>query len=60
MCGIAGAYGTNLINKSTLQNTLHLMKNRGPDFSDYYENEFKKNGRIVCQKWYEYAEVNDA
>ena len=42
MCGIAGAFGTNNIKKFNILQTLDLMKNRGPDFSDYYENKFKR------------------
>ena len=43
MCGIAGSFGTKLVKKSDIIQTLDLMKNRGPDFSDYYENKFKSN-----------------
>ncbi len=46
MCGIAGAFGNKLIKKSDIFQTLDLMKNRGPDFSDYYENKFKT--KYVC------------
>jgi len=46
MCGIAGFFGNKIINKVDIALTLDLMKNRGPDFSDYYENKFKKN--YVC------------
>ena len=34
MCGIAGYIGKQQISKSTINKTLHLMKNRGPDFHD--------------------------
>jgi len=34
MCGIAGYIGKQQISKSTINKTLHLMKNRGPDFQD--------------------------
>ena len=46
MCGIAGAFTTKLIKKSDIIQTLDLMKNRGPDFSDYYENKLKS--KYVC------------
>jgi asparagine synthase (glutamine-hydrolysing) len=35
MCGIAGYIGKKTIDKSAIDNTLHLMKNRGPDFQDW-------------------------
>ena len=34
MCGIAGYIGKKQISKSTINKTLYLMKNRGPDFQD--------------------------
>jgi asparagine synthase (glutamine-hydrolysing) len=34
MCGIAGYIGKKQINKGAINNTLRLMKNRGPDFQD--------------------------
>ena len=41
MCGIAGYIGKKRIDKSRIHKTLHLMKNRGPDYSDY--KRFKKD-----------------
>jgi asparagine synthase (glutamine-hydrolysing) len=35
MCGISGYIGKNSIEESRISQTLHLMKNRGPDYSDY-------------------------
>jgi asparagine synthase (glutamine-hydrolysing) len=35
MCGIAGYIGKKTIDKSVINTTLHLMKNRGPDFQDW-------------------------
>ena len=35
MCGIAGYIGKKTIDKSAIDTTLHLMKNRGPDFQDW-------------------------
>jgi asparagine synthase (glutamine-hydrolysing) len=35
MCGIAGFFGTKKIDTESINNTLVLMKNRGPDFSSY-------------------------
>jgi len=35
MCGIAGYIGREEINKSLIESTLQLMKNRGPDFCSY-------------------------
>ena len=45
MCGISGFYGLKPINKNTINNTLELMKNRGPEFSDY--KVFINNENII-------------
>ena len=39
MCGIAGYFGAEKISKSEIEKTLNLMKNRGPDFSNYYQKK---------------------
>ena len=40
MCGISGYIGKNNLKINVINNTLNLMKNRGPDFSSYYKNTF--------------------
>ena len=45
MCGISGFYGLKPINKNKINNTLELMKNRGPEFSDY--KVFINNENII-------------
>ena len=35
MCGILGFIGREKISKETINHSLNLMKNRGPDFQDY-------------------------
>ena len=45
MCGISGFYGLKPINKNTINKTLELMKNRGPEFSDY--KVFINNENII-------------
>ncbi|MAW01533.1 MAG: asparagine synthase (glutamine-hydrolyzing) [Candidatus Pelagibacter sp.] len=45
MCGISGFYGLKSINKNTINKTLKLMKNRGPEFSDY--KVFINNQNII-------------
>jgi asparagine synthetase B (glutamine-hydrolysing) len=39
MCGISGFIGKEKISKETINYSLNLMKNRGPDFQDYKEIE---------------------
>ena len=39
MCGISGFIGKEKISKETINHSLNLMKNRGPDFQDYKEIE---------------------
>ena len=36
MCGIAGFFGKQKIDQFNIHKTLKLMKNRGPDFSNYF------------------------
>ena len=43
MCGISGYIGKRNLRIDVIKNTLHLMKNRGPDFSSYYKNIFSNN-----------------
>ena len=43
MCGIAGYLGKKRIKESDLSNTLSLMRNRGPDFSDVYSLKINDN-----------------
>ena len=46
MCGISGYYGKKNINLKTVNSTIELMKNRGPNFSNYYQNNFE-NGLSI-------------
>lgn len=41
MCGIAGYFGKKNISEQIIKNTLGIMKNRGPDFSNYLQFNFK-------------------
>ena len=43
MCGIAGCIVNKPLDRSTLEKTLLIMKNRGPDFSNYLEFNFANN-----------------
>ncbi len=43
MCGIAGYFGTNEINKNHIYSTSKKMKNRGPDNFDYKVFNINKN-----------------
>ena len=40
MCGIAGFFGNRKIDKNNIYKTLTLMKNRGPNFSNFFEKNF--------------------
>ena len=42
MCGIAGYIGKKIINDRVINNTLNIMKNRGPDHQDYFSTTYKK------------------
>ena len=44
MCGISGFIGREKISKETINHSLNLMKNRGPDFQDH--KEIKVNNSI--------------
>lgn len=39
MCGIAGYFGKRKILRPEIFSTLKTMKNRGPDFSNFYQNQ---------------------
>ena len=41
MCGIAGYIGSKNLDLIKIENTLNLMKNRGPDHSDYFHIKIK-------------------
>ena len=43
MCGISGFFGQRKISKKYINQTIQLMKNRGPDFSNHYENHFEND-----------------
>ena len=43
MCGVAGYFGKKTLSKATLNATLKLMLNRGPDFQDYITKKIKDN-----------------
>ena len=43
MCGIAGYLGTKKISQETINATLELMKNRGPDFSNSLSVRINEN-----------------
>ena len=40
MCGIAGFFGNRKIDNNIINETLVSMKNRGPDFSNFYKQEY--------------------
>ena len=40
MCGIAGFFGNRRIDNNNIYKTLTLMKNRGPNFSNFFEKNF--------------------
>lgn len=42
MCGIAGYIGDQKIDSSVVTKTLTLMKNRGPDYKNFYQTEINK------------------
>ena len=42
MCGIAGYIGDQKIESSVVTKTLTLMKNRGPDYKNFYQTEINK------------------
>ena len=42
MCGIAGYIGDQKIESSVISKTLTLMKNRGPDYKNFYQTEINK------------------
>lgn len=43
MCGIAGFFGRRKIEQNIINKTLILMKNRGPDFSNFYKDSLGDN-----------------
>ena len=47
MCGISGFFGKNSISQDRIINTLGKMKQRGPDFSDYFSKSYSNNF-FVC------------
>ena len=42
MCGIAGYYGLDVINKNKLDKALSLMKNRGPNASGIIKKNIRQ------------------
>ena len=46
MCGIAGFFGKKNINNEVINKTLYIMKNRGPDFSNYFKKKFSNNTSV--------------
>ncbi len=46
MCGISGFIGNKNISREVILETLKLMKNRGPDFSDYFSKSISDNKKI--------------
>ena len=46
MCGIAGYYGKKTIEPGRIENTLGLMRRRGPDFADYYHHSPKPDTHV--------------
>ena len=43
MCGIAGYFGKHLISKANINRTLQKMRQRGPDFSNYFSKSYPNN-----------------
>ena len=43
MCGIAGFFGYKKIIKGVINKTLISMKNRGPDFCNYFQHSYENN-----------------
>jgi len=43
MCGIAGYFGKHLISKVNINRTLQKMRQRGPDFSNYFSKSYPNN-----------------
>ena len=48
MCGIAGYFGKKKIEAEVISSVLKSMQRRGPDHSDYYENEAGGNNVLLC------------
>ena len=46
MCGISGFIGNKNIPRQVIFETLKLMKNRGPDFSNYFSKSLSDNKKI--------------
>ena len=46
MCGIAGFFGAKKIDDSSIRKTLSSMKNRGPDYSESFEQKIGDNNFI--------------
>ena len=46
MCGISGFFGTKKIDVSSIRKTLSSMKNRGPDYSESFEQKIGDNNFI--------------
>ena len=51
MCGISGFVGNKNISSQVILDTLKLMKNRGPDFVNYFHKSFSEN-----KKFYYYTQ----
>ena len=47
MCGISGFVGNKNISSQVILDTLKLMKNRGPDFVNYFHKSFSENKKIL-------------
>ena len=43
MCGIAGYIGERIIDAGTINSTLTLMSNRGPDSQDFTQHQLGNN-----------------
>ena len=43
MCGIAGYFGKQIISENTINKTLLNMRQRGPDFSNYFHKSYPNN-----------------
>ena len=60
MCGISGFFGNKTIKTKYINSTLRLMRNRGPDFQDYYkENLTKKKNLYLLNSRLSIIDIKD-
>ncbi len=59
MCGISGYFGNKKISKQEIDKTLELMKNRGPDFSNFVQIQKGGKNIVLLHSRLSIIDIND-